>query len=332
MQMSRTPILLAAIGLLAVIAAIVLNEFALQEEIAAPETAPKQEQAAGPATTPQPDAKPIPAVPSFDVVRVSPEGDVVIAGRAPAKSKVRILDGDQVIGEVTADDRGEWVFVPSEPLKSGNRTLSLRSIAPDGTEASSNEPVVMAVPERGKDGKTGQALVLKFPNDTDKPVQVLQQPGGPVDRSRYPLTIDTIDYDSAGNVVIGGGAPEGATVQVYLDDKLVGRATADASGIWSVRPEDHIAPGQYRLRADQVDAAGKVLARVEYPFSRAENLTSMAEGTYILVQPGNSLWRIARRLYGSGFAYTEIFQANKERITDPDLIYPGQVFEIPKVN
>ena len=58
----------------------------------------------------------------------------------------------------------------------------------------------------------------------------------------------------------------------------------------------------------------------------------MADGTYILVQPGNSLWRIARRLYGDGFGYTEIYSANRERIADPDLIYPGQVFEIPKVN
>ena len=43
-------------------------------------------------------------------------------------------------------------------------------------------------------------------------------------------------------------------------------------------------------------------------------------------------WRIARRVYGSGFSYTQIFQANKGRIVDPDLIYPGQVFEIPNVN
>jgi len=50
------------------------------------------------------------------------------------------------------------------------------------------------------------------------------------------------------------------------------------------------------------------------------------------VQPGNSLWRIARRLYGTGFGYTQIFEANKNRIADPDLIYPGQVFEVPNVN
>ena len=93
-----------------------------------------------------------------------------------------------------------------------------------------------------------------------------------------------------------------------------------------------IPPGLYTLRADQVGDGGMVIARVEYPFSRSEDLKAMAEGTYVLVQPGNSLWRIARRVYGSGFSYTQIFEANKGRIVDPNMIYPGQVFEIPNVN
>ena len=47
------------------------------------------------------------------------------------------------------------------------------------------------------------------------------------------------------------------------------------------------------------------------------------------VQPGSTLWAIAKERYGSGIEYHKVFEANKERIRDPDLIYPGQVFEIP---
>ncbi len=47
------------------------------------------------------------------------------------------------------------------------------------------------------------------------------------------------------------------------------------------------------------------------------------------MQPGNSLWRIARRTYGQGIMYTVIYQANGQQIFDPDLIYPGQVFVLP---
>lgn len=338
LAMSKTPILLALLGLAAILAAIGLNEFAWQEEIA-PKTAPSAEapKPETPEAKPSTDtaSKPDMLVPSFDVVRINPEGDAVIAGRAAPKSMVSILENGKVIGTVQADERGEWVFIPENPLSAGSRSISLSMKQEDGTVTASTEDVVIVVPEM-PEGTTKdaakKALVLKFPKDGDSPARVLQNPNGPTDRSEFPLTIDTLDYDAKGQVVIGGMAPAGSLIQLYLDKELVSRVYADDKGQWIARPEQHIPPGLYTLRADQIDAGGKVIARVEYPFSRAEDLQTMAEGTFVLVQPGNSLWRIARRLYGSGFSYTQIFQANKERIIDPDLIYPGQVFEIPSVN
>ena len=48
------------------------------------------------------------------------------------------------------------------------------------------------------------------------------------------------------------------------------------------------------------------------------------------VQPGYTLWGIAKSEFGDGVMYVQVFEANKDRIRDPDLIYPGQVFTIPK--
>lgn len=338
--MSRTPILLVLLGLAAIAAAIGLNEFAWREEITAKEPEAAAEAPPGTpetaATAPDPD----PAVtsaraPSFDVIRVNPEGDTVIAGKAPPMSEVRILDGDTVIGKVKADERGEWVFIPETPLQPGSRQLSLKAILEDSKEIASGEDVVIAVPDRATDdsGQPQQnAMVLKFPKAANAPTKIVQNPSGRIDRSQFPLTIDTLDYDTKGHVIVGGGAPKGATVQLYLDGQLMARVIAGDDSQWVARPDNLIPPGLYTLRADQVGDGGKVIARVEYPFSRAEDLKTMAEGTYVLVQPGNSLWRIARRVYGTGFSYTQIFEANKGRIIDPDLIYPGQVFEIPNVN
>lgn len=47
------------------------------------------------------------------------------------------------------------------------------------------------------------------------------------------------------------------------------------------------------------------------------------------VTRGDSLWRISRQIYGRGIRYTEIFEANKDQIRDPNLIYPGQIFVLP---
>jgi hypothetical protein len=51
----------------------------------------------------------------------------------------------------------------------------------------------------------------------------------------------------------------------------------------------------------------------------------------VVIQPGNNLWRISRVLYGSGEKYTMLYQANKDQIRNPDLIYPGQIFKTPEV-
>jgi nucleoid-associated protein YgaU len=51
----------------------------------------------------------------------------------------------------------------------------------------------------------------------------------------------------------------------------------------------------------------------------------------VVIQPGNNLWRISRVLYGSGNKYVTLYQANKDQIRDPDMIYPGQIFKTPDV-
>lgn len=283
-----------------------------------------------------------PVIPSFDVVRINPKGDTVMAGRAAPGSKVRILDHGKEIGEVTADKRGEWVFVPETPLPPGNSELTLESES-GGTKVASDSAVMLLVPEKGKDiagqptDQPQQPLALKVPSGPQKitvpdrpiPSVVLQKPT--TGESTSSLSVDAIDYDDAGRLSISGQADKGALVQLYLDNKFLGRTTTGDDGRWSVTPEARIEPGLYTLRVDQVDTAGKVLARVTLPFSRAEPLSPGA-GRYVIVQPGNSLWRIARRTYGTGFKYTVIFGANAEQIADADLIYPGQIFELPAGN
>ena len=52
----------------------------------------------------------------------------------------------------------------------------------------------------------------------------------------------------------------------------------------------------------------------------------------ITVQPGFTLWGIAKAQLGDGVMYVQVFEANKDKIRDPDLIYPGQVFTLPAAN
>lgn len=328
-------IVIALVGAVAVTAAIGINLTMWKDE-AEPVAA---KPAPGPATPPASLSTPTPARPSdapvFDVVRINPKGDTVIAGRALPHSNVTVLDGGNPIGKAIADGRGEWVFVPTQPLPSGSRQLALEMQTADGRTVPSDSVVVLVVPERDRDiaGQpakgNAQALALRVPREGAGGSTVLQKPSADAAKG---LIIDTVDYDDRGGLSISGRASPRARVQLYLDNRHVGRTEAGPDGRWRVTPGDPVAPGNYRLRADELGPQGKVAARVEMPFARAEPLKELQPGTFVVVQPGNSLWRLARSAYGRGTQYTVIFEANQEQIRDPDMIYPGQVFQIPVTN
>lgn len=154
------------------------------------------------------------------------------------------------------------------------------------------------------------------------------------------VALDVITYDPEGEVSLAGRAGDNGFVRVYLDNAAVA-ATTVMDGRWDAALPD-VAPGVYTLRVDRMDAAGAVTSRIESPFMR-ESIDSlaaaMAEGAQEsagvavrTVQPGNSLWRIARERYGRGILYVQVFEANRDRIRDPNLIYPGQVFLLPQID
>jgi hypothetical protein len=330
--MLHRPLILGLIGLgLVVIGAGAAWVALLEDETAAvslrqPATEPASPSSAAPANPAQVSTR---ILPSFDVVRVNPAGDTVIAGRAAPNAVVRIMDGERELGRVTADARGEWVFVPTDPLPPGARELSI--IATNGTEElRSEQVVVLVVPDRGQ--ASGQPLVVATPRDGGRS-RILQGTGNAGrsgDGAR--LALDTLDYDNEGQLMFSGRAPAGARVQVYIDNRPVGRATAGPDGTWELSPADRLPPGLYTLRIDELAADGRVATRVELPFMRSDIDPATSMPTNVMVQPGDSLWRIARKLHGRGMAYVTIYEANREQIRDPDLIYPGQVFNLSRTN
>ena len=261
--------------------------------------------------------------PSFDVVRVNPEGNAVMAGRAHPGSRVEVLDGDNVFGTVATDGHGEWVFVPETLLEPGERRLGLRMHLDGRDPVLSDHVVILVVPERG--ASSDGALALKVRRDGTGPSEVLQKPG-----AQDVFGVDSVDY-GGGNLSISGHAKPGHAVQLYIDNHFIGRTITDAANRWRVTPQTDIAPGTYTLRADMLDERAQVLARRELPFQRAEpaDTENLAPGSFVVVQPGNSLWRLAQRTYGKGLRFHMIYEANQKLIRDPNLIYPGQVFRLP---
>lgn len=155
-------------------------------------------------------------------------------------------------------------------------------------------------------------------------VEIVQAP-----RARSDVvTLDAVSYDSAGEVRVAGRGAPGAFARVYADGAALADVRIDGAGGWSATLDRLSAPGAYTLRVDELSAAGQVLSRVESPFLR-EEAEAVALSDQVVVQPGANLWRIAQARYGAGVRYTLIYEANRARIRNPDLIYPGQLFNLP---
>ena len=276
--------------------------------------------------------------PSFDVVRISRGGTGVIAGRATPGAIVEIRMGEEILATITADNSGEWVAIIEKPLAPGSAELVLVAINPGQagvTESSS--VVVVSVPERDENRfvereENGVVAVLT-PRDGKGPSRILQRPGGGFRDVGESLSVDLIDYGVGDQAIISGLALPRVDVLVYLDNAYVGKVRASDEGTWQLSlSSDKLGNGAHIIRLDQTVGEGDVQLRIEQPFQMGEVIdTSLAEGG-VIVKPGNTLWHLARRLYGSGVRYTMIFKENSDAIRDPDLIYPGQMFKLPSTD
>lgn len=210
----------------------------------------------------------------------------------------------------TADDTGAETQADAAPA------VTADSVAEPDTEPDTDTTAVLVSDEAG-------VRVLQPPVPSDQAPEVMSV-----------VALDTITYSQEGEVQLAGRGQRDGFVQVYLDNAPITTSRIEEDGNWrSDLPE--IDTGVYTLRIDEVDEQGNVTSRVETPFKREDKQVLASQDDTdgvraITVQAGNTLWAISRERYGEGTAYVRIFEANRDRIRDPDLIFPGQVFNIPQ--
>ncbi|WP_324412384.1 LysM peptidoglycan-binding domain-containing protein [Bradyrhizobium sp.] len=299
-------------------------------------------------------------VPTFDVARIEPSGEAVVAGRATPGATVELLRDGEVHDRVVADASGQFVMVPPR-LPSGTYDLTLRAKQADGKQATSKQRVT-AVLEPKSTEQPVVALVTP-----DKPIVVLSQPAAPKAVTGA-VVVETVEIERGGKFHVSGKANPGATLRLYLNDSFVTSVTAGAEGRFAVTINEGVAPGNYRVRLDETSGSGAVRARAEVPFTAPDTTASVsaqaatssrpgtasqqpqlaaADGTVLpgsssspstvvvpkitttTVSRGDSLWRLSQNSYGAGTRYAVIYKANKEQIRNPNLIYPGQVLVVP---
>ena len=254
--------------------------------------------------------------PAFDLVRVDEDGSAIIAGSAKPNSEVRLLVDGKELETAEADASGAFAILTTIP--SGEKPLELQLEDVNDSNIKTADTVLI-IPNKEAEG-SGPKIIIA---ESDGKIIVQEQ--NDIAPKIQPLSLDTINYAASGDVILAGRASSEQIVRVYVDNKpvVLGEVT---NGKWNFEIPN-IEEGIYTLRVDAINNEGKVVDRVESPFQRV--IREMEDGQ-ATIQPGFTLWKLAELKYGFGMRYVQIFEANRDSIKDPDLIYPGQVFQIPE--
>ncbi len=417
--------------------------------------------------------------PTFDILRVEPDGSIVIAGKAPGGANVEVLAGSKVIGQAIAGPEGDFAVVVADPLAPGSYQIVLRATDEANAIAMSAETAVVSIPEKPdgqvlalveQPGQPSKLITVPEPM-TAKPVeQAAVEPQKPAETAAAPaatpkpaepeapaaapaqsevkpaevavakpepvqsaptpaldLRVEVKAIEIEGNkVFVAGVATPKKPVRAYANELMLGEARSSETGEFLIEALVDLPVGDYIVRADLLaDDGDKVLMRAQVPFRReageavaavapepkpatpaaptqqpapatsgasteppaqaaapapaqtaaqppsaAETASSPAVSAAtqpsaeaaaqtsaepaakpeqqasaeppsvtaaplqsvdgaVIIRRGDTLWRISRRVYGRGVRYSTIYLANQSQISDPDRIWPGQVFSVP---
>ena len=241
------------------------------------------------------DSRPILTV-SIDTISYTLTGDVSIGGRAAGRGFVRIYLDNKAITTSRISDSGYWT-VDLLNVEAGIYTLRVDELNFVGDVLSRTETPF-------KREKPAELVALMADSNEVAPEEMLAAAVVPEPEM------------TTGDVVASAADKDTEITQTTIEVQAeVADLAASATTGAELAPE---ASGAAAAVSEGEPAASDAALRAPSVTFRVKT-----------VQPGSTLWAIAKESYGEGIEYFKVFEANKERIRDPDLIYPGQVFEIP---
>jgi nucleoid-associated protein YgaU len=266
-------------------------------------TAPSSAPANAPAAAAAPSAASN-DTPTFDVLRVEPDGSAVIAGHAAPNSTLEITNGTSVIAKVDVGPSGDFAAVLDKPLPPGDHQIVLKATGKDGKVFTSEEVATVSVPA-DKNGKLlamvtkpGKASrLIAVPEEAGKAAAApaATQPAAGVEVSAAPAAPQSTNVASApasgttapaaapamsselqitaveiegSKIFIAGVTKSGRQVRGSADGSVVGQAQAGGDGHFVIDGNANLTVGDHRIAVEALGSNGQVLVRVEVPFNR----------------------------------------------------------------
>jgi nucleoid-associated protein YgaU len=302
-------------------------------EPAAEAPAPAQADAAQQQAPEQPAAEEKPAkLVSIDAVDYDPSGNIVFSGQGEAGNTARIYVDNQFLGDAPVGEDGRWTYAGTADVAQGVHTLRV-----DGLDAQGSVLNRVEVPFfREEQTKVAEAAQPAAPSPEQPTAEqptaeqpTAEQPAGaeaPAQPEQPAQQAETAASEPA------AAAPEAPAPAAEQQPPAAEppATTAEAS-------EQPAAEQPSASQVAETEASAQDQGAMQQPeeapavVQAPEAASPVSSEGRIVIQPGNNLWRISRVLYGSGSKFTMLYEANKDQIRNPNLIYPGQVFRTPEV-
>jgi nucleoid-associated protein YgaU len=306
-------------------------------------------------------------VPSFDVVRIEPSGEGVIAGRAEPGWHVSVEDSGSKVAEAIADAEGAWSVVLEKPLPAGEQSLSITAVSPGGARSlisqqsvpvviANGETTVAAATEPEKSG--GPTSPSGAPSETNRVAPTVEPPApaeAPASQTSEPRAMPAPEAvaptglpESSAQAEPSSG-PESAAPPPTAEQrkepmpeaKIEPAAPDQAAPVGpaavpEVAPAAEAKPGP-TLQAVSPQAATSQAASSQPAAAEASKPAAMPRAHGMKHRPrvytvrhGDTLWAIAERYFGGGWHYVTIYRDNRKQIRNPHRIYPKQKVDLPK--
>lgn len=278
-------------------------------------------------------------------VSVEDGGHLVATGSAPANALVRLYLNGAYLADVTTGSDGRWSLTVEHGMRGGAYVIRADEIDRAKGSVIARAEVPFDYPELVAD----QSAAAKPPPPASavSPTPVAASPKPPAAASEQPHTKlaatptparpEAIPPSPAGpsrpepappSPAAAPGPTEGAPASLAAAPSKPELAAAPPAAASTVASAEAIPSSPPSAPASQAGAPPQASAEIPTPSGAANAVVRYVDTTKVV--RGDSLWRISSHFYGSGLGYKQIYAANASQIRDPWLIYPGQIFVLPR--
>jgi nucleoid-associated protein YgaU len=268
--------------------------------------------------------------------------EIWIAGASVPGTVIRLYQDNELLGETITGEQGRYLFEGTLRDATGDVTVRADALAAGSADVIARAEVpfempgidVAAVPEDAASEavETASEAAEAVAETASAAAEAVADAAAEASESVNETATDVAE--AAGDAIADTASEVADAVQSATDSATTADTTSETAATQSASTENETAataPTTAPANTSET-AAGQPASNVEVaastPAASTERVSVLDTGR-VIIRRGDNLWRLSRRVFGQGIRYTSIYDANRDQIRDPALIFPGQVFELP---